>query len=58
MLDRSPKRTATVAQIVEGVQATIGGEVIRSSIRSYLNLNEGAHKRFTRTNRGTYKLNR
>jgi predicted transcriptional regulator of viral defense system len=44
--------TATVEEIVQDVEARLGGPVARSSVRSYLQ-NEG---RFERLERGRYRL--
>lgn len=45
---------ATVEQIHSAVERRLGGSVARSSVRSYLRLNEG--KTFVRTGRGEYRL--
>jgi hypothetical protein len=45
---------ATVDEIQAEVEREIGSEVPRSSVRSYLGLNEG--RQFTRLGRGRYKL--
>lgn len=48
------KRPVKVAEIYAAVDAAVGEEVPRSSIRSYLNFN--TPETFTRTGRGEYKL--
>jgi hypothetical protein len=48
------KRSATVDEIFEGVSSRLHGTVPRSSVRSYLQLNEG--KKFVRVQRGVYRL--
>jgi hypothetical protein len=45
---------ATVEQIQSKVEKLLGSSVPRSSVRSYLRLNEGTQ--FTRTARGRYRL--
>jgi hypothetical protein len=50
------RRSATVEEIAEGVSSRLGGTVARSSVRSYLQLNEG--KKFERVQRGVYRLKR
>lgn len=46
--------SAPMADIMTGVEAALGSPVPASSVRSYLNLNEG--KTFTRIERGHYRL--
>ena len=47
----------TVSAIVAGVKEALGADVKPSSVRSYLNLNEGRGKTFKRVRHGTYRLN-
>jgi hypothetical protein len=51
---RAAKGTATVAEIHRAVEKKLGGKVARSSVRSYLGLNEGTT--FKRAGRGRYRL--
>ncbi|HZO61389.1 MAG TPA: hypothetical protein VFB35_00250 [Gaiellaceae bacterium] len=51
---RSAGGEARVADIHKGVEKRLGGAVARSSVRSYLNLNEGTT--FKRVGRGRYRL--
>ena len=44
----------TVAEICAGVEASVGTSVAASSVRSYLQLNEGTV--FERVGRGSYRL--
>lgn len=53
---RERRGDVTVADIRRGVESIVGGEVAASSVRSYLNLNEGTL--FERTSRGRYRLKR
>lgn len=52
-MSQAPKREASVADIYQAVCNELG-EVPRSSVRSYLNLNTPSM--FQRTGRGNYKL--
>lgn len=45
---------ATVDEIHSAVEEALGGDLARSSVRSYLGLNEGHH--FVRTGRGRYRI--
>jgi hypothetical protein len=47
---------ASVSEIHSSVEDALGGSVARSSVRSYLGLNEG--RLFERTGRGKYRLKR
>lgn len=53
---RTQKDASRVADIHSAVEKRLGGEVARSSVRSYLGLNEGAA--FERVGRGRYRLRR
>ncbi len=46
--------TATTADIHSAVEKKLGGTVARSSVRSYLRLNDGT--KFRREGRGRYRL--
>ena len=52
---REGAKPMSVQEITAAVTERIG-EVRRSSVRSFLNLNEGPGKHFKRTGRGVYKL--
>jgi hypothetical protein len=51
---RSAKGAASMDEIHSAVEKRLGGAVPRSSVRSYLGLNEGTT--FERVGRGTYRL--
>lgn len=51
---KSSKGELTTTDLKVKVEASLGGEVASSSIRSYLNLNTPGQ--FIRTGRGTYRL--
>lgn len=51
---RGRKGDSTVDEIHASVEKQLGGSVARSSVRSYLGLNEG--KLFSRVSRGRYRL--
>ena len=51
---RAVKRAATTAEIHAAVEKRLDGQVARSSVRSYLRLNDG--KAFERIERGCYRL--
>lgn len=51
---RLQRGAASLVQIREGVELVLGTGVPASSVRSYLQLNEGTL--FERTARGTYRL--
>ena len=54
---RHKKTNASVSEISAAVSTDLGGGgVAASSIRSYLNLNEGKDRLFMRTGRGQYRL--
>ena len=53
---RRKKMDASVSEISAAVSTDLGVGVAASSIRSYLNLNEGQGQLFTRTGRGQYRL--
>lgn len=53
---RARKDPASVGDIHAAVEKRLGGEVARSSVRSYLGLNEGSE--FERVARGRYRLRR
>jgi hypothetical protein len=54
IMDALRKGEAHLDDIHSAVEKELGSGVPRSSVRSYLRLNEG--KQFTRTGRGRYKL--
>ena len=51
---RSKDGDSSVAEIISAVRKTLGRNVSRSSVQSYLNLNVGTT--FERTSRGRYRL--
>jgi len=51
---RAVKRAASVDEIHAAVEKRLDGKVARSSVRSYLGLNEG--RTFERIGRGSYRL--
>jgi hypothetical protein len=51
---RTVKRGASITDIHAAVEERLGGEVAKSSVRSYLNLNEGTT--FERLGHGRYRL--
>jgi hypothetical protein len=51
---KQEKRPVHVKEIYAAVDAAVGSEVPRSSIRSYLNFN--VPEKFERTGRGQYRL--
>lgn len=51
---RSQDGDSSVAEIISAVRKTLGPNVSRSSVQSYLNLNVGTM--FERTSRGRYRL--
>jgi hypothetical protein len=53
---RTHKGEAKVSDIHMAVERQLGGEVPRSSVRSYLRLNSGSGKTFESTGRGHYRL--
>ena len=53
-LSKPARREASVDEIHRAVITRLGGDVARSSVRSYLNLNTPGT--FTRTGRGSYRL--
>ena len=53
---RDQMQGAKVSEIQAAVEKALGGEVPRSSVRSYLNLNEGTE--FERVEHGRYKVKR
>lgn len=53
---RDHPKGAAVSEIIRGVEADLGESVSRSSVRSYLALNEG--RIFERLDRGWYRMRR
>ena len=53
---RTHKGAAKVSDIHAAVEKKLGGEVPRSSVRSYLRLNSGRGRMFENTGRGEYRL--
>lgn len=53
---RTHKGSAKVSEIQAAVEKKLGGDVPRSSVRSYLRLNAGSGKTFESTGRGQYRL--
>jgi site-specific DNA-methyltransferase (adenine-specific) len=53
-LSKPARREASVDEIHRAVAARLSGDVARSSVRSYLNLNTPGT--FVRTGRGSYRL--
>ena len=51
---RSQDSDSSVAEIISAVRESLGPNVSRSSVQSYLNLNVGTM--FVRTSRGRYRL--